>query len=861
MTSQTQNSTLPSGEKKEMRLPPKKLLAVCVGALFMQCGVAYAQSAFGNSAMGADTASGNAMNPQGRSSIPVTSAEESYDTVRHTPTGQLYNIPPDLSGELANQTESGLLYSGSVEIGFLGGSPNAKYSKYREYHDFQKGFGLNWFDLQLENPANAFYLNGSAGNPGQDDQFYDLQFGQYNSWRVRAFYNEIPHVFSTTFRDRYRLVGNVLRRVDGGVNPPANDEIGLTRKRMGVRGDWTASDAWKFFATVTTEKREGERPFSFNTDGGREGFEPIDHRTTDYAVGLQYFKGKAAFNLRAGMSVFENDMSNIYTASTLAGNRQDVYTIAPDNKNIFVKGDGRYEWDFWSTRLTGGFSWGSSTQDERIHPVAFDAATGGPLSPSATNNNWNGIGGCPMVRCKSDLRIDSTMFNFGLSTEPVDSLTLRAGARYQENDNKSKHFLTYNPLAKTWWDYDAGPAVPANSAPTLTGNTVGRSRIAYARSDRTINYTASAEYLFGKAQSIDFSYERENIKQTYREREKTHEDKYKLTYTGRNFFDSLTLRGSFEHDRKRGDDYDVVAGVSRRLAGYMDALYFFEKYGYGASGIPKYSRENFIAAVQAALFGLPAIGSFTAYAGGGLFQKYELADRNQNIFNGRIGYSLREDIDLGFSTQLAKIEYPVNEIGPRESKQNSFNLDANWQVSAETQLGAWVSYQASKDKGVLNDGTNAAAGAGCGAFDITTFDCWLNTNRNPADNVPVDTDTKTNGIGLTLSHDFNWARLGISYTYTRSNTSIKHKRTATNTGITLYDYPDTVTRMDTLEVNLVKDFTKNLTGRLMYRVDSFQNKDFHYTGPAGSFYATSMSDMGPDNFRVHVIGGFLQYKF
>jgi hypothetical protein len=80
------------------------------------------------------------------------------------------------------------------------------------------------------------------------------------------------------------------------------------------------------------------------------------------------------------------------------------------------------------------------------------------------------------------------------------------------------------------------------------------------------------------------------------------------------------------------------------------------------------------------------------------------------------------------------------------------------------------------------------------------------------------------------------------------------------------DYPDMTTRTDSLELNLVKDFNKNMTGRLMYRLDKFSNRDWHYDylqgGPDGTANSIqTLSDMGPQNFSLHSIGAYFQYKF
>jgi len=68
-----------------------KKLALCIGAVLMQLEVG---SVNADSSVGVDTALGNAMNPPGRNAIPREVDPDGIDTIRRSPTGQLYSLPP-----------------------------------------------------------------------------------------------------------------------------------------------------------------------------------------------------------------------------------------------------------------------------------------------------------------------------------------------------------------------------------------------------------------------------------------------------------------------------------------------------------------------------------------------------------------------------------------------------------------------------------------------------------------------------------------------------------------------------------------------------------------------------------------------
>lgn len=102
--------------------PRMKMLAISVGVALAQWGTG---AAFADSAVGVDMAKGNAMNPPGRSSVPRPTADEGYDTVRRSPSGQLYGVPYDLETE-TTKTDGGWDYAGVIEAGALGGDADKK---------------------------------------------------------------------------------------------------------------------------------------------------------------------------------------------------------------------------------------------------------------------------------------------------------------------------------------------------------------------------------------------------------------------------------------------------------------------------------------------------------------------------------------------------------------------------------------------------------------------------------------------------------------------------------------------------------------------------------------------------------------
>ncbi len=180
--------------------PRMKMLAASVGVAFAQWG---AGSALADSAVGVDMANGNALNPPGRSAVPRPMADDGFDTVRHTPTGQLYGLPYDRAANGTSKTDGGWEYSGGVDIGVLGGDAGSKNALFRKYKDLKNGAYLDYFEVEADKNDSAAYIQAFGGGTGQRDQFYGFQYGHYNDWKMRLFYNETSHVFSDTWKSLY----------------------------------------------------------------------------------------------------------------------------------------------------------------------------------------------------------------------------------------------------------------------------------------------------------------------------------------------------------------------------------------------------------------------------------------------------------------------------------------------------------------------------------------------------------------------------------------------------------------------------------------------------------------------------------
>jgi hypothetical protein len=184
-----------------------KKIALCVGVVLLQLE---ASVAYADSANGVDTALGNALNPPGRTGVPRQVDPDGVDAVRRSPSGQLYGVPYAESDKANNPNAWN--FSGGAEVGVIGvdgqgrkGNPAAQ--QFRQYKDIKNGAYLNYFEVEGSKPNEALFMDSYGGGVGAGDQFYGVQFGRYNDWKVKAFYNETIHVFTDTWKSLYNGEG------------------------------------------------------------------------------------------------------------------------------------------------------------------------------------------------------------------------------------------------------------------------------------------------------------------------------------------------------------------------------------------------------------------------------------------------------------------------------------------------------------------------------------------------------------------------------------------------------------------------------------------------------------------------------
>ena len=832
-----------------------------IGAMVYGIGAAVAQlatgPAFADSAEGPVTALGNAMNPgtvDAARDLDPAGLSPYRPPASRTPTGQFYDIPY-LPREV-RRSESGWEYSGFIEAGVLAGDANNKNALFRRYRDIGNGPTLNNFGMEAAKPDEARFIEIVGGGAGRSDQFYGVQFGRYNDYRINLSYSEIPHVFSTTARPIWQGVGTGnlslpvwpgiapggasgntttdAAALQGLINATGDTELGLVRKKGGVRLDMNLTDTWKFYSSYSLEHRKGARPFGGN-EGNGETVEPIDYKTHDLLAGLQFADSVSNFNLTLSASLFRNDVDtltwespfrHITGALVIPGGRIDLY---PGNDAYNAKMEYARALPF-NGRFNATVALGTMRQNDNLLPPTMTSGTGAAIAGGFNGNFnlWNT--NAALSQQSANASIDTALVDLGLSLVPADKLTIRATLRHYENHNHTS-YTAFNPQTGQF-----GYIIQDNFASNVfngTNNVHYRSIPFQGEQD---NYKLSGEYQVRRRAVLTADYEREFFHRAYRERDYTWEDRVRFGYTDRGF-GSATLRLAYEYGNRSGSQYKsdpYKDFYTASLAAYTDTL----------------------ANVIDRLHNLADM------------RKFDLADRKQQVLKARLNYLPRADMDLGATLQSKINDYPADFGRTGKQTQNSLNLDLSYLPSAATAVNVYSSYQTARLKQADAADIGSAAAVGCAVLPPSCSNAFgAPLSIYPADRYwSAVSGDRTDMFGLGLRHDFGKPKLDVQYTYSSSRSPLSYAYASANVlqspafaAQAGNAFPDLTYDLHVFDMGLRLPVSRQTAVRLFYHFEAAKIADWHYSGlDQGTVVGNRVYlDAGPGNYRTHVLGAFL----
>lgn len=460
--------------------------------------------------------------------------------------------------------------SGEIELGGQIVELKGNSSKFNEYKDDESDAYINTLYFGVDDTETGRFFDFRGRRLSRDDQELYLEFGSYGApksgsqkrWSVDFVWNETPRLLSNSATTPYDLIDDGTYRVARGIVDAiqistvdnaaswtaANAGPGLpgedlriasvladsvhltdlgTQRRTGTLGfNLTLSKRTKLRLEFQSDEKDG----SIVTGAGLgdrpprtltvQSPEPVDYQTYNMKLSLEHI-GKN-YNVDASYlySKFENDIDTMswnslfhapgfFTAgatdfdgirrpgSTLVAT-DGALALSPDNTyhNVTVNGGVILP---WNSRLNASFVYGRMKQDEDLLPFA-SSDFGGAQTPF------------DLPRTSAEAEIETVMFNAAYSVNPLQRLSLKLHYRYYDLNNNTEQ------------DVWRGNTQDSSSRSFLSE----RINIGYDLQQN--DFDVDLSYYLGKAGTLGFTYERENLKRPQREVRKTHENSYEVSY-------------------------------------------------------------------------------------------------------------------------------------------------------------------------------------------------------------------------------------------------------------------------------------------------------------------------------------------
>ncbi|MBB6254212.1 MtrB/PioB family outer membrane beta-barrel protein [Nitrospirillum iridis] len=776
------------------------------------------------------------------------------DDVTRTPTGLMYPVPfrtPDMK---QSQGDPDWWTQGWFEGGIMGTfGQDSRSAALNEYGDWKNGFTVTSLGFQAENRKTALHVSAFGQNVGRTDQYYQVDVGRYGVYDLQAYFDSIPHTYSTTAKSLWDGAGTGTLTLRGGLTPggstPAQvnavaaavgpSTLRILREKAGSSLTYTADEHTELFLKISDERRDGTQPISATfgypfQNGATQLIQPIHYQTVDVSGGVRYKEQNFQANLAYAGSFFRNDILDLtwqnpgLTSNTTPGAyipQTGRLSLAPNNDYHTVKGDLAVQLSP-ASRFTASLSYSLMRQDDELQAPT----TGGGLITSGANtinlNQWNSTAALSQPSANAAINILNAVAQYHYAVSPDLGLTVEVRDRDEANHT---NYVAYNPQTGQY-GYIAIDGGLAHFIPSLSGiyraNTPGSlvqiRNMPFANNN--LQVTAKAAYRLDTHWKLDLSYENDTIDHTVREIADAHDNigRVQLSTTG---YEWGTARLSYEVARRIGSDYQsnpYTPYYSSALPGYIPAT---------PAGDPAFALAD--------------------------LRKFDVANRTEHALRGQANYILSPRSDLQLTGSLKVDDYDAA-YGLRSTHAFDLTTAYTHQLSAATTLTGYFTYQ-NQDRGVANiNATGSGTSTTAGGAGYPLANGWTET---------VGSDNYT--LGLNAHHSWGAVSLNADYTFTRASTAIDYAFTSTGAFFNTLSaaqagnsFPAITYDSHALQTDVRWQMSEELSYRLYYRFNYERVVDFHYTGlTAGAVNNNTYLGVIPENYTVQTIGLLVQYVF
>ncbi|HXF48439.1 MAG TPA: MtrB/PioB family decaheme-associated outer membrane protein [Verrucomicrobiae bacterium] len=441
--------------------------------------------------------------------------------------------------------------SGYFEGGFWQVLKNPGSAKFQEYRRVEEHMLLNRFGFDLT--KGKYYLNVSARELGKTDQGAKASFGLVRKWKNEVTWSQTPHLYSTSTRQFYLNAGGgvftlpdsvkaalstgstaaVTAKLQSYLSGAQPFDLAARRNTGGAVSEWKPRSDVTVKAGYINERKQGGKQFGtaiqFNAV---ELPEPINYETHRFSASAELARKNYSAALEYSGRIFNNKTETLIRDNAFRARPDSVgaprrirMALYPDNTAHNFTFTGTYNLPY-KTRSVAVVSYGIAKQNEDFLPHTINSA----ISDTGL-----------VIRRREDGTIVTSLegefktfvFNYQISSRPMEKLTLKGKARFYEFANETPELLFTSYVG-----YDASLS------------TRGRASLPYEYIKRSGGVEAGYEIIPQARASV--GYLREGISRNHREVEASNEDIYTGTLDLRPA-NWVTVRSSYVHSERKSD--------------------------------------------------------------------------------------------------------------------------------------------------------------------------------------------------------------------------------------------------------------------------------------------------------------------
>jgi len=429
---------------------------------------------------------------------------------------------------------------------------------------------------------------------------------------------------------------------------------------------------------------------------------PTNYSTDNINAALNWTGDKAHLTGGYYGSLFHNDYNSLSWQNALASGVStctgtncfvnETMSTAPTNSLHQAKLTGGYKFSS-DTKLAGGFSYGYNTQNDSYAPTSIMQASG-------TAYNMMQANGLPASALNG--HVETTHGDLKLTNQSIKDLTLSAGFKYNERNNRSdSDIYNYKNLGNANY---RGVNTPY--------------------SNRKTQYEVAAAYRLTNAQNLRLAYEREDIKR---------------------WCDKVS--GGAQCVASPDSDEDKV-GLTYRLKAFEDvnfnASYSFAKRNANFDHNYQANTGNYAVTTVGGTSSVLNGGDYTGYVA------YPYASRNQNLVKSGVNWQVTRKVDLGVNGRYTYDDYNAT-LGVQNGRSAGVNVDATYNYAENSSVSVYWSWQ-NGDRNLRSGGTPA------GSANTLPIGIWTNQLEDNSNTVGLV--TRHGGLlggKLEILGDFSYA--------------------------------------------------------------------------------------------------------